>query len=215
VRLGEPLLEVLKDELNVKDVRLLDAAEELVTLEARPNFRALGQRFGSRTQEAAASIRALTAGALSSYARGDQVVIEVAGESHDLQSDELEVVQVARGNLVVESGAGFTVALDPTIDEPLLLEGLARELVNRIQRLRRDAGLEVSDRVRLWIDGDESVLRAVERHGDYIAGETLAVSLERGSGPERPDVHRREVELDGVGAWIALARAGEADGPDA
>ena len=197
------LLEVLMDELNVKEVRFLDAAEELVTLEARPNFRALGQRFGSRTQEAAAAVRALTGDTLTRFRGGEDVAIEVGGDSHVLSAEDLDVVQSARGDLVVESGEGFTVALDPAIDEGLRLEGLARELVNRVQRLRKDAGLEVSDRIDLRIDGAKDVREAAARHGEYIAGETLAVSLDLGPG-DGPDWTSRELELDGSAARLAL-----------
>jgi isoleucyl-tRNA synthetase len=210
--LSGPLLDVLKDELNVKEVRFLDAAEDLVTLEGAPNFRALGQRFGSRTQEAAAAVRALSSDALSAFRAGEQVVIEVDGESHDLQPDELEVRQVARGELAVESGDGFTVALDPAIDEGLRLEGIARELVNRIQRLRRDAELDVSDRIRLWIAGDGDVQAALDRHADYVKDQVLAVALEPGAPPG--DAIEREVDLDGVGARIALEKTRETHGAD-
>jgi isoleucyl-tRNA synthetase len=209
--LSEGLLEVLRDELNVKEVRFLDTTDELVRLEGRPNFRTLGQRFGSRTQEAAAGIRALSDEALSAFRRGEQVVVDVGGEPHQLQPDDLEVVQMGRGDLVVESGDGFTVALDPAIDEALRLEGVARELVNRIQRLRRDAGLEVSDRIRLWIAGDVDARSAADRHRDYIAGETLALSLDLsqdlGAVPGGVGVEARDIEMDGVGARIALERA--------
>ncbi len=207
VELSPGALDILKDELNVKEVRFLGAAEELVRLEAKPNFRALGQRFGSRTQAAAAGIRALSGDALSDFIRGEEVVVDVGGEPHRLQPDDLEVTQVARGDLVVESGDGFTLALDPTIDEPLRLEGMARELVNRIQRLRRDSGLEVSDRIRLWIGGDADARAAADRHRDYIAGETLALAVDLDGAPDSADVMKREVEVDGVGAMIALQRA--------
>jgi isoleucyl-tRNA synthetase len=207
LELADGLLEVLKDELNVKEIRFLSAAEELVRLEAKPNFRTLGQHFGSRTQEAAAAIRALSGDTLAAFRRGDQVFIDVAGETHVLRPEDVEVVQVARGDLVVESGEGFTVAIDPTIDEPLRLEGVARELVNRIQRLRRDSGLEVSDRIRLWIGGDPDAWTAADRHRDYIAGETLALGLEQDPAPTAPDVQARDVELDGVSARISLQRA--------
>ncbi len=214
LELTSELLAVLKDELNVKAVEFMDEAEALVTLEAKPNFRTLGQSYGSHTQEAAAAIRALSSDALSGFARGDQVVIDVAGESHDLQRDDLEVMQVAKGALVVEAGDGFTVALDPEIGEELRLEGLSRELVNRTQRLRRDAGLEVSDRISLWITGDEDAIHAARRHGDYIAGETLAVELEVAAAPEREGIHVRDVELDDVVARIALCKAGSVHAAD-
>jgi isoleucyl-tRNA synthetase len=132
----------------------------------------------------------------------------VEGESHRLQAGDLEVVQVARGDLVVESGDGFTVALDPTIDEGLRLEGIARELVNRVQRLRRDAGLEVSDRIRLWVDADGEVRSAAERHHDYIVGETLTLELRLEMTPDGADAHTRDVDLDGLRARIGLVRAG-------
>jgi isoleucyl-tRNA synthetase len=204
--LSPELLDVLKDELNVKEVRFLGAAEELVRLEARPNFRSLGQRFGSRTQEAAAGIRALSGEALAAFRRGEEVLVDIHGESHRLQSEDLEVIEVARGELVVESGDGYTVALDPGIDEPLRLEGLARELVNRVQRLRRDAGLDVSDRIRLWIDGHQDIRSAADGHRAYITGETLAVELHLGM-TEDGEAHAREVEVDGLAARIALTKA--------
>jgi isoleucyl-tRNA synthetase len=209
VALSADVLAVLKDELNVKEVRFLGSAEELVRLEAKPNFRALGQRFGSRTQDAAAGIRALTGETLAAFRRGEDILIDVAGESHRLQPDDLDVAQVARGDLVVESGDGFTVALDPAIDDDLRLEGIARELVNRIQRLRRDAGLEVSDRIRLWIRGDADAEAAAERHRDYIAGETLAVAVELATAPDAPDLVTRDIDVDGVGVRISLQRAAE------
>jgi isoleucyl-tRNA synthetase len=207
IDLSDELVRVLRDELNVKTVRFVATAEELVRLEAKPSFRSLGQRFGSRTQEAAAGIRALSPDALAAFGRGDEVYIDIAGESHRLLSEDLEVRKVALGGLAVESGDGFVVALDPTIDEPLRLEGMARELVNRIQRLRRDSGLEVSDRIRLWIGGDPDARAAAEMHRGYIAGETLAVAVDLNGVPDGLDVAARDVELDGVGAQIALARA--------
>ncbi len=205
--LSPALLDVLRDEINVKEVRFLSGADELVTLEAKPNFRMLGQRFGSRTQDAAAGIRALSARTLARFEAGGEVLIEVGGESHRVQADEVEVVRVARGDLAVETAEGFTIGLDPAVSEPLRLEGVARELVNRIQRLRRDSGLEVSDRIRLWLTGDGDVIRAVEAHGDYIAAETLAVELAADGAPAEVD-GARDFDLDGVGARIALVRAG-------
>jgi isoleucyl-tRNA synthetase len=212
--LSAELRAVLEDELNVKAIEFVAGAEELVTLEAKPNFRTLGQRFGSHTQDAAAAIRALGSDALAAFGQGEEIVIEVDGESHDLKTDDLEIIQVARGDLVVESGDGFTVALDPAIDEDLRLEGLARELVNRTQRLRRDAGLEVSDRIDLWVSGDPAAVEAATRHGDYIAGETLATALEAAPAPEGQDVHGRDITLDDVRARIALRRAEGSHGPE-
>ncbi|HET9986684.1 MAG TPA: isoleucine--tRNA ligase [Longimicrobiales bacterium] len=204
----EELLEVLRDELNVKEVRFLDAAEELVTLRANPNFRVLGPRFGGRTQQAASLIRALPSEALAAFRRGEPTAIELDGERFELRPEELAVLEEARGELVVETDAGYTVALDPALDAALRAEGLARELVSRVQRFRRDSGLHVSDRIRLGIFGGDEVVAAARAFADYIGGETLALELEIGAEPADPGLYTvlQDVELDGVHARIGLAK---------
>ncbi|HEX7120143.1 MAG TPA: isoleucine--tRNA ligase [Longimicrobiales bacterium] len=205
---GEAALAVVRDELNVKIVRFLDAAEELVELKAKPNFRALGPKFGPRTALAADAIRQIAADRLRAFQRGEPLTIVVDGEGFELEAGEFEIVEEARGDFVVEAAEGYVVALDPTIDEALRREGLARELVNRIQRLRRDEALDVSDRIRLGVDGDEAVLAAAAAHGDFIARETLAAELRVGSeSAAAVYTAERELELDGLRARIALAVA--------
>jgi isoleucyl-tRNA synthetase len=199
------LLDVLRDELNVRAVEFLAGTEELVRLRAQPNFRVLGRRFGGRTQEAAQRIRELSSDALRGFRGGGALRIEVGGEPHELGVDEVEILEEASGELLVESEAGFTVALDTTIDEELRVEGIARELVNRVQRLRRESGLAVSDRIALGIYGGAEIGETLARHGDWIAGETLAVRLEAGHGPPA-GASAHDVDLDGIGAVITLAR---------
>jgi isoleucyl-tRNA synthetase len=205
---GEGVLELVRDELNVKRVVFLSSAEELVRLVGRPNFRNLGPRFGKRTQAAADAIRALPQEALAAYREGSAVEVEVDGVRHALQTGDLEVAQEASGGLVVKAEGRFTVALDPALDDELRAEGLARELVNRIQRLRKDAGLEITDRIELAVEGPEALRSAAEAHRAFLSGETLAVAVEVGdvgaltSGEGFP--HVRDVDLDGLAARIAL-----------
>jgi isoleucyl-tRNA synthetase len=202
------VLDLVKDELNVKGVDFLASAEDLAHLVARPNFRGLGPRFGKKTQEAADAIRALDQDALVAYQEGKPVEIRMDGEAHLLEEGDLEVVQEASGDLVVKGEGRFTVALDPSLDDELRAEGLARELVNRIQRLRKDSGLEITDRIELLVGGADGLLSAVRAYEGFISGETLAVSLafedpgESGAYP-----HAREVDLDGTPALIALRPA--------
>jgi len=200
------VLAVVRDELNVKDVTFLTSAAGIVTLVGRPNFRALGSRFGKRTNDAAAAIRALSQEALARYRDGDSVAIDVDGHSHELLEGDFDVEQEATEGLVVKAEGGYTVALDPTLDEELLAEGVARELVNRIQRLRRDAGLEITDRIELAIAGPEPIRNAADRHEAFIGGETLAlaVTIEGGVGEGYP--HVRDVDIDGTPARIGLRR---------
>ena len=203
------LLEVLRDELNVKEVVLLESADDLLELRGGPNFRALGPRFQKKSEDAAEAIRDLDGVALRAVRAGEPVSITVDGEVVQLQSDWVEVREEAAGDLVVRSHEGHTIALDPTLDAELKAEGMARELVNRIQRLRKDAGLEITDRIRLGIEGPSEVHDAVSRFGELIARETLA--LEVSGAAEDPALAYEatlEDEIDGSPVRVALSRAG-------
>jgi isoleucyl-tRNA synthetase len=204
---GEEVLDLVRDELNVKQVRFLTSGRGLITLAARPNFRALGPRFGGETNQAAAAIRALSSDTLAAFRRGEAVHLTVAGGEHLLEPGDLEVVEEARGDLVVRSEAGYTVALDPALDDELRREGMARELVNRVQRLRKDAGLEITDRIELAVFGPAEVREAATVWGDFLAGETLAESLAVEETGDRDAWDAwRETELDGTPAVVALRR---------
>jgi isoleucyl-tRNA synthetase len=202
------VLELVRDELNVKEVEFLTSSADLVTLVARPNFRSLGPRFGKSTQRAADTIRTLSQDDLARYREGGQVEIVVDGAPHGLQEGDLEVAQEAQGDLVVKGEGRFTVALDPALDDDLRAEGIARELVNRIQRLRKDTGLEITDRIELLIGGPEDIEGAARAFRDFIAGETLSVSVTVGDGVGADFAHTRDVDLDGVTARVGLRRAG-------
>ncbi len=206
--LSGPLLDLVRDELNVKEVEFLESADDLVRLEARPNYRALGPRFGKRTNDAARAIRALGQEALAAYRAGKPVSVTLDDETVPLQEGDLEVVQHAAGDLVVKGEGAVTVALDPTLDDQLRAEGLARELVNRVQRLRKDVGLEITDRIRLGIAGPQELLAAARAHQDFIAGETLALEVHLGDGLENGAfAHERQVDIDGAPVRIALSVA--------
>jgi isoleucyl-tRNA synthetase len=204
------LLALLQDELNVKEVSFLGSAEGLVHLVAKPNYRVLGPRFQRETEAAASAIRALPPEALASYRNGDRVTIVVGGEEHVVEPGELDVKEEAKGGLVVQGDGEFTAALDPHLDEDLRREGLARELVNRIQRLRKDADLDITDRISLAVYGPHEVQEAAVAFRDFIAGETLAREFRvgGGDGPTGDEVYR-DVDLDGFVARIAVSRAAD------
>jgi isoleucyl-tRNA synthetase len=204
------LLELLKDELNVKEVEFLSSAEGLVALSARPNYRALGSRFRKSTEQAAGQIRELPAEALARFRVGGEVLINVDGQEHPLEEGDLEVVETSQGDLVVRSEHGHTAGIDPTLDAELISEGLAREVVNRVQRLRKDSGLEITDRIALGVFGDLEVLTAVKAHSAFISGEVLALDVVTDeTGPNDGDFDAAlEVDLDGRAATVCLRRSG-------
>ena len=120
----------------------------------------------------------------------------------------MDLIEEAQGDLVVQSEAGHTAALDATLDEELLVEGRARELVNRIQRLRKDSELEITDRITLGVFGGGAVQEAARTWADFIAGETLAVDVTVDEVGEAQDWEAfRDVDLDGVAGAVALRRA--------
>jgi len=207
IELREEVLDLVKDELNVKEVGFIGSAAGMVTLEPRPNYRALGPRFGKATNDAANVIRAFSQEQLEAFRDGEEVTITVGDVTETLQPDDLEVLEEASGDDIVRSESGHTVALDPMLDEDLLREGMARELVNRIQRLRKDAGLEITDRIELGVYGPAAVTEAAEVWADFIRGETLAVGLTvEAESDGSAWAESREVDLDGTAAHIGLRR---------
>ncbi len=208
--LSDDVLDVVREELNVKELGFLTSTEGIVTLTARPNFRALGQRFGKKTNDAAQAIRALPQDALARHLAGDGVEFELNGESHALGPDDVEIVQEASTGLLVKAEGSHAIALDPELDEELLAEGVARELVNRIQRLRKDAGLDITDRIELGVAGPDSILDAARTHETFIGSETLALAVRVGDASDDYP-HVREVDIDGISATIGLRRTGSQD----
>ena len=215
--LSDGVLQLLLDEINVKSVEFAGSADRFAALAPRPNFRALGRRFGKLTQEAATAIRALSQDQLRRVRDGGSAQVTVSGATHQVGTDEMAVVEEPRGDWVVRAEGQYAVALDPTVTEELRREGLARELVNRIQRLRRDAGLKITDRIRLGVAGSESVCAAAQEHRAAIAQETLALSVAvsvggeaaqgeaDGDRPAQNFLHRREVEVDGESVVLGLS----------
>ena len=205
-RLLQQLLPILSAELNVKRVEFASSGDALVTLKAKPNFRALGKKFGKKTPLAAAAIAAFTSEELGAFEEGKPLAVTVDGDTHMLSLEDLEIHKSASGDLLVQEAAGFVTAIDPAITEELRLEGLARELISRVQRMRKEAGLAVSDRIRLAIGGDPDVGAAVSKHGEWIASEVLATDLLDDPGILLDSLAEQAVDLDGVTARIALTR---------
>ena len=127
----------------------------------------------------------------------------VDGKTVEIEPGDVDILEHTQTDLAMASGQGYVAALDTEIDDTLRSEGLAREVVNRVQRLRREAGLEVSDRIRLSLAGAESVERAAREHTEYISAETLAVSFEVGA----VEGAVTEVAIDELNAAIGVERA--------
>ncbi len=193
------------EELNVKSVRYVSEADELGHFELKPNYRTLGPRFGKAMPQVAAAVAGLDPDRAARTLRdGGEVHISIDGHDHSLAIDDLlQALQPLEGYEVERSGS-HAVALNVELDDELRREGLAREVVHAVQNARRDAGLDVQDRISLTLTGDEALVEAVRAHEGYVTGETLATSLDLGGETTAGTT----VEIDGHPVTIALSRAG-------
>jgi isoleucyl-tRNA synthetase len=194
----ERMADVVRDELNVRELRFVAQADELGELDVKPNYRTLGPRFGKQMPLAAAAIAGLDPGQVATALREQRTIaINLNGNEHPLGAEDLLVSMRPLEGYQVEREGSHAVALEIEIDDELRIEGWAREIVHAIQAARRDAGLEVTDRIVLTLDGDANLLEAARVHQSYIAGETLAVevSYESLDGLEPVTVDGRELRV--------------------
>jgi isoleucyl-tRNA synthetase len=198
---------LLAAELNIKKVEFISSADDLVTLKAKPNFRSLGKKFGKDTPLAAEAVQALSSDALREFEAGKPLYVSVGNESRELGHEDLTVVRTASGELVVKEEGGYFAALDSVVTRDLRLEGLAREIVSRVQRLRKELGFAVSDRITLFIAGGAEIQEAVNAFQKWIADEVLALKVR--VGEQIDGTHATHTfDLDGQSVEVALERVG-------
>jgi isoleucyl-tRNA synthetase len=203
----EELSPLLAAELNIKKVEFISSAGDLVTLEAKPNFRSLGKKFGKNTPLASEAVQALSSEALREFEAGKPLYVSVENESRELSAEDLTVVRRASGELVVKEEGGYFAALDPVVTRELRLEGLSRELVSRVQKLRKELGFAVSDRITLFVAADTEIQEAMKAFQKWIADEVLAVRVSIGDKIEGTHA-THAFDLDGQSVEVALERVG-------
>ncbi len=207
--LPDELLAQIREELNVRELAALDGGDsELVSYSVRPNYRALGRRFGSDTQPVADAVSAADPAALAAELRGSgSVVVTVCGHMVELSPDDVIVTQAPRSGWAVASEGGETVALEVTITPELRREGLARELIRVIQDARKTDGLELTDRIILrWSADDPEIAAAIAEYRDFIASEVLAADFAE-LRPEAADAGgiRHSTPALGLEFWLKRA----------
>src|SRR5881394_3842866 len=195
------LLDILAAEVNAKAVDVAGSDHELVRLKGKAEFRSLGKRYGKDTPRAAAVVSQLTAEQLAALERGDPVRV---GE-FELHPEDVLVTREVVSDWAVQADGPYVVAVDPRLSEDLIQEGLARELVHRVQRLRKEAGYEYTTRIELSVAGAADVVAAVSAFESFVEGETLARRLVLGSVLDEADV-TRELDIEARRVTIALRR---------
>ncbi|MBA2420118.1 MAG: isoleucine--tRNA ligase, partial [Thermoleophilaceae bacterium] len=195
----ERFRELVLDELNVRDVRFVADAEELGRWELKPNYRALGPRFGKHMPQAAAAVAALDPAHVRA---GGAIGISVDGREHKLEPGDVQMALQPLDGYQLEQAGTHAVALNLELDEDLRREGLAREVVHAVQAARKGAGLKVEDRISLTLGGNPELVEAARAHEAYVSGETLATSLAY-DGAEAGE----SVTIEGRELRIAVERA--------
>ncbi len=168
---------LIKHEVNIKEIQLMEDASDILIKQIKPNFKALGPKFGKDMRFIAAEVQKFTQQDINKIEKDKNISIEVNGKNIILDVSDVEISSKdIEGWLVANEGA-LTVALDVTITESLHKEGIARELVNRIQNARKDAGLEVTDKIKLTVLNFDNLQQSISDNRDYIMSETLTKEL--------------------------------------
>jgi isoleucyl-tRNA synthetase len=198
----ERLSALVSAELNVHELRFVNDADDLGDVELKPNYRTLGKRFGKDMPMAAAAVAGLNAQhAARALKQGGTVGIQVSGAEHQLSAEDLLISMQPLEGYQVEREGSHAVALELELTQELRAEGWAREIVHAVQGARKAAELNISDRIVLTLDGDESLLSAARTHQSYLAGEVLATEVRY-----EPLPAAAAVTIDGLALSVAVAR---------
>jgi isoleucyl-tRNA synthetase len=169
--------DVILEEVNIKVLEILDDDSTLVHKSAKANFKTIGPKFGKNVKAVAERIKNFNAADISSIEKGEAVSLEIEGESLSINREDVEILSEQIAGWIVESENGVTVAVDTQLTKELISEGLAREFVNRIQNMRKDAGYQVTDKINIAFSGNSEFTIAINSFKNYISAETLAEKI--------------------------------------
>ena len=195
--------DIILDEINVKEIEYVHDASGIVRKKAKGNFKALGPKFGKSVQQVAARIKEMTGAEIATMEQHGSVMVTAGESAWTIVPDDVEIMREDIQGWLVETDGALMVALDTTLDDGLLAEGAARELVNRIQNMRKDAGFDIVDRITIVYTTGSALADRLASRQQYIMSETLAE--EWVSGTPAGD-HTETVELNGESIIIAISR---------
>ncbi len=196
---------LIKSEVNVKGIDLIEDTAGLITKKIKPNFKTLGPRYGKYMKAISALVAEFSQEDISRLERDGAAVLEVEGQRLDVTLADFEITSEDIPGWLVATEGKLTVALDVTVTDELRREGVARELINRIQNIRKESGFEVTDKITVRLSDDPSVSPAVQQHRDYISSQVLATELALEADPAGDFIS--EADIDGVMIKIAVTRS--------
>ncbi len=194
-------------EVNIKELVPVTAESGVFTKKAKANFKALGPKAGASMKEVAAGIAGLSPEALNALETSGSWTLQLPNGSFELTPEDVEITTEVQAGLEVASERGLTVAVDTALTPELEAEGWAREIVNRIQNLRKDSGLEITDRISLWVQAPSPLREALLAHSEWVASEVLAVGLAWDLQGVPASTAPVDVEVEGLTCQVALEKA--------
>ena len=190
----EAVKNLVISEVNVKDIELIEKTTGLITKRIKPNFKTLGPKYGKYMKQIAALVATFSQEQIAEVESGAITQLEIDGAMLDVAVEDFDITSEDMPGWLVASEGKLTVALDITVTDELRKEGVARELVNRIQNIRKDSGLEVTDKISVEIEDKELVEGAVAEFGDYIGSQTLAASVKCSAEPQGEFVVESDID---------------------
>ncbi|MDP4116500.1 MAG: DUF5915 domain-containing protein, partial [Bacteroidota bacterium] len=170
--------EVILEEVNIKDLIILEDDSEIVNKSAKANFKSIGPKFGKKVKAVSAAILKLGKEEIKKLENKESITLTIEDEELTIVKEDVEIISSEITGWVVESEEGVTVAIDASLTDDLISEGLAREFVNRIQNMRKDSDYNVIDRIHIRYNAPDKLHNALNQFSSYIANETLASSIE-------------------------------------
>ena len=184
--------DIILNEVNVKELKFADAGSNILVKKVKPDFKKLGPRYGKVMKALAAAIQAMTQEEIATFERDGSFTFSIDGNACTVVTDDVEIISEDIPGWLVANEGRLTIALDITVTEELRREGLARELVNRLQNLRKSSGLEITDRIRVTLAPAKEMEGVLEAYGDYICRQVFAETIETVAGA----IGTTELEFD-------------------
>ena len=200
----EAVRDLILAEVNVKEVEYIDDTASILVKKIKPNFKTLGPRYGKLMKDISNAISAFTPQQIVAFENNGKHPVNINGQEIILTTEDVEIISEDIPGWQVANDGKLTVALDITVSDELRYEGIAREFVNRIQNIRKEAGFDVTDKITVLIEDHEFVREAVKKHSAYIGSQTLATSVSLTKNFPADNV--KEVEVDEVAVKVLVTK---------
>ena len=194
--------DIVMSEVNVKDIKLVDGSNGILVKRIKPDFKKLGPKCGKNMKQVAAALQNMEQEAIAQFEKEGQYSFDIAGQNIVVSTEDVSIFSEDIPGWSVANDGNITIALDITLTDALISEGIARELVNRVQNIRKSSGLEITDRINVWVSAPENISAAIEQHKAYIASQVLAANISL----ENQLNNATEVDFDGTTLYVQVEK---------